>query len=180
MSLLKEAPYNPRKRLVRGSPEYERLARSMREFDLVQPLVWNKRTGHLVGGHQRCQILRDQKVREVEVVEVDLPLEREKGLNVALNNSRIGSDWDLEKLTDVLEELQGAEEIELEVTGFTEGDLRDLKFEPSAVIEEEEVAGDEIEVRLWFPAAHWDRGGEEEIDRLVKRFGLRVRVGGTA
>ncbi|MCA9096441.1 MAG: ParB N-terminal domain-containing protein [Planctomycetaceae bacterium] len=176
VSELKEAPYNPRKRLVPGSPEYERLAKSMSEFDLVQPLVWNRRTGHLVGGHQRCQILRDRKVKEVEVVEVELSLEREKALNIALNNSRIGSDWDLEKLTDVLEELQNSEEIELEATGFTEGDLRDLKLEPVEVLEESEIAKNEVEVRLWFDVGRWDAVSQREVDRLVKRFGVRVRV----
>ncbi len=173
---LKEAPYNPRKRLRRGSPEYERLVRSIREFELVQPLIWNRRTGHLVGGHQRCQILRDEGVEEVEVVEVDLPLEREKGLNIALNNSRIGSDWDLEKLTVVLEELQDAEEFEFEATGFTEGDLRDLKLEPVEVMEEATPPGNEVEVRLWFEGEKWDAAAEREVDRIVKRFGARVRV----
>jgi hypothetical protein len=46
------APYNPRKNLQPGDPEYEKLARSIDEFGCVEPLVWNKRSGHLVGGHQ--------------------------------------------------------------------------------------------------------------------------------
>ena len=57
VSALKPAPYNPRKPLAAGSPGYRRLARSLAEFDLVQPVVWNERTGHVVAGHQRLQIL---------------------------------------------------------------------------------------------------------------------------
>lgn len=48
---IKLAHYNPRKDLKPGDPEYEKLKRSMEEFDCVEPLVWNKRTEHLVGGH---------------------------------------------------------------------------------------------------------------------------------
>src|SRR4051812_17445573 len=45
---LHPAPYNPRKPLKPGMPGYRRLERSLREFGLVQPLVWNKTTGHVV------------------------------------------------------------------------------------------------------------------------------------
>ena len=74
---LMPAPYNPRVRLRPGDQAYERLARSLDEFDLVQPLVWNRRTGHVVGGHQRLEVLRSRGVSEVECVVVDLPLARE-------------------------------------------------------------------------------------------------------
>lgn len=47
------APYNPRVRLEPGEPEYERLRKNIVEIGLVEPLVWNERTGNLVGGHQR-------------------------------------------------------------------------------------------------------------------------------
>jgi ParB-like chromosome segregation protein Spo0J len=53
ISKIKPAAYNPRKDLKPGDPEYLKLAKSMKEFDLVEPLVWNKRSGNLVGGHQR-------------------------------------------------------------------------------------------------------------------------------
>jgi hypothetical protein len=79
------APYNPRLDLKPGDPDYEKLARSVDEFGLVEPLVWNRRTGNLVGGHQRFKILLARGVKEVDVSVVDLPLEREKALNVALN-----------------------------------------------------------------------------------------------
>ena len=49
---LNPAAYNPRKDLQPGDPEYEKLKRSMQEFGYVEPIVWNKRTGNIVGGHQ--------------------------------------------------------------------------------------------------------------------------------
>jgi len=72
------APYNPRQDLKPGDPDYEKLRKSLEEFDCVEPLVWNKRTGHLVGGHQRLKVLKARGDREVMVSVVDLPLDKEK------------------------------------------------------------------------------------------------------
>jgi ParB-like chromosome segregation protein Spo0J len=79
------AAYNPRVDLKPGDTEYEKLKNSIANFGCVEPLVWNKRTGNLVGGHQRLKILVEQGFAEVEVSVVDLSLEKEKALNLALN-----------------------------------------------------------------------------------------------
>ena len=47
------ADYNPRKDLKPGDPEYDKLKRSMEQFGYVEPVIWNKATGRVVGGHQR-------------------------------------------------------------------------------------------------------------------------------
>ena len=69
---LQPAPYNPRKPLRPGSAAYRQLERSLAEFDLVQPIVWNEATGHVVGGHQRLEILRHKGAKKVEVAVVSL------------------------------------------------------------------------------------------------------------
>jgi len=51
----------------------------------VEPIVWNKRTGNIVGGHQRLKVLLDMGMREVDCVVVDLDEAKEKALNLALN-----------------------------------------------------------------------------------------------
>ncbi len=109
------AVYNPRIDLHPGDPEYEKLKRSIEDFGYVEPIVWNERTGHLVGGHQRFKILvNEQGATEIEVSVVDLDETKEKALNLALN--KIRGDWDEEKLVQVLEELQG--ELDIALTGF--------------------------------------------------------------
>ena len=45
---LNPAAYNPRKDLLPGDPEYEKLKRSMQEFGYVEPIVWNKRTCYMM------------------------------------------------------------------------------------------------------------------------------------
>ena len=57
VSKINPAVYNPRKDLKPDDIEYKQLLRSIDEFGYVQPLVWNKQTGNLVGGHQRLKIL---------------------------------------------------------------------------------------------------------------------------
>src|SRR5437667_9538414 len=86
LASLRPAPYNPRQRLRPTDAAYRKLATSLREFGLVEPLVWNELSGYLVGGHARLEILRDLGVREVPVSVVRLSPEREKALNVVLNN----------------------------------------------------------------------------------------------
>lgn len=117
------ALYNPRKDLKPGDPEYEKLRKSITEFDMVEPLVWNKRTGNLVGGHQRLKILQEIGASEVDVSVVDLDSSKEKALNLALN--KIQGDWDLPKLKDLLEELDTGE-FDIEITGFDDKEIEDL------------------------------------------------------
>lgn len=94
------APYNPRVNLDRGSPEYERIRASLNEFGLVEPLVWNERTGNLVGGHQRLRVLVDGGAATVDVAVVDLDEAKERALNLALN--KVGGQWDDDKLAALL------------------------------------------------------------------------------
>lgn len=89
---LKAAEYNPRRALKPGDAEYEKLKRSITEFGYVEPVIWNKQTGNVVGGHQRLTVMRDLGITEIDCVVVDLDPMREKALNVALN--KIQGEWD--------------------------------------------------------------------------------------
>ena len=51
--------YNPRKDLKPGDAEYDKLKRSIEQFGYVEPAIWNKTTGRVVGGHQRLKVLID-------------------------------------------------------------------------------------------------------------------------
>ena len=97
------AEYNPRRKLKPGDKEYEKLKKSIQELGYVDPVIWNERTGHVVGGHQRLEVMQEMGVTEVMVSVVDLPEDKEKALNVALN--KISGEWDQDKLVDLLHEL---------------------------------------------------------------------------
>ena len=64
VSKLNPAAYNPRKDLQPGDAEYQKLARSLEQFGCVEPVVWNERTGNVVGGHQRLKILLAAGLRQ--------------------------------------------------------------------------------------------------------------------
>ncbi|MEC0714490.1 ParB N-terminal domain-containing protein, partial [Bacillus haynesii] len=109
------AAYNPRIDLQPVDPEYEALKQSMTRFGAVEPLVWNERTGNLVGGHQRFKILIEENPKTLLVSVVNLDEAEEKALNLALN--KISGDWDDYKLEQVLEDLQH-NDFDLSLTGF--------------------------------------------------------------
>ncbi|MFB0831073.1 ParB N-terminal domain-containing protein [Brevibacillus laterosporus] len=118
------AEYNPRIDLQPGDSEYEKLKRSLEDFGYVEPLVWNQRTGNLVGGHQRFKILvEEQGYTEVDVSVVDLDEAKEKALNIALN--KIDGQWDEEKLSRLLAELKEGE-LDITLTGFDEPEVNKL------------------------------------------------------
>ncbi len=62
-------PDNPR---IIDDDAKRRLTRIIDQFGFVEPLVVNRRTGRLVGGHQRRQIAIDLGIDKVPVVEVDV------------------------------------------------------------------------------------------------------------
>ena len=117
------ADYNPRRDLKPGDLEYEKLKRSIEQFGYVEPVIWNKTTGRVVGGHQRLKVLMDMGHTEVDCVVVELPEDKEKALNVALN--KISGEWDKDKLALLISDLQGTD-FDVSLTGFDPAEIDDL------------------------------------------------------
>lgn len=137
---LTPADYNPRLDLKPGDAEYEKLKRSIETWGLVEPVVYNERTGRLVGGHQRLKVLQDLGYVEVDVSVVDLHESDEKALNIALN--KIEGEWDNEKLAELLKELNESD-INVNLTGF---DIDEVESLLSQHFDEEEIKEDEFDV----------------------------------
>ena len=162
ISEINEAPYNPREKLVPGMFEYEKLKDGIEHFGIVEPLVWNERTGNLVGGHQRLTVLKDTGATEAPCSVVDLSIEEEKILNIALN--KIKGNWDYDKLKDVLSEfdeedavLSGFSADEIAALLATDEDLDEdsgfddwLEGDDSEDYDEEEIIGGSWVVTLVF------------------------------
>ena len=101
LDMLLPADYNPRRisdRAMKG------LRASLERFGELGGIVYNKRTGRLVGGHQRVKALAAMGVKDAEVRVVDLPIAEEKAANLALNHPGIGGEWDDALLAVVLDE----------------------------------------------------------------------------
>ena len=108
------AEYNPR---TISNHQAEALKRSLDRWGFVEPIVANKRSGNIIGGHQRVDAALALAVAKVPVHWVDLDEDSEKALNIALN--KISGDWDDELLAQLL--------TDLEKTGQ---ELADLGFDP--------------------------------------------------
>ena len=115
ISELIKAEYNPRKISV---VQLQELKDGIEEFGLVSPLVVNEnpeRKNVIVGGHQRLKLWEELGNKEVDCSIVNLPLDKERKLNIKLNKN--GGTFD----DDLLKEFFDYEE--LIEWGFTVSEL---------------------------------------------------------
>jgi len=137
---LKNAPYNPR---ILGDAARQKLKAGITKHGLVQPYVWNERSGHIVAGHQRIALqdsLMGRQDYDVTVAAIDVDEIREKELNILLNNPEAQGEWDLEKL----EQMMHTDGIAIEATGFDVADV--YRLFGDAPMQEREL--DELAQRL--------------------------------
>lgn len=157
---LKGAEYNPRKDLQPEDAEFQKIKRSIQEFGLVEPIIWNKTTQHIVSGHQRLKVLRALGTAEEDVVVIECSLREEKILNVMLNRTK--GRWDNEKLAALMQELDAAGEVEL--TGFDEWELQGIL----------EDYGDLEDILQYDTPDEDDDDGEPEPDTFEMAFQIPV------
>jgi ParB-like chromosome segregation protein Spo0J len=173
IELLVPAPYNPRRVLRPTDKAYRKLEASIREFGLVEPLIWNERTGHVVGGHARLAILKSIGISEVPVSVVHLTDAREKALNVVLNNQEAQSHYDPSRLAEVLEALKDTSELDL--TGFDSNALPALQLRPFAGQPAIEEQRNRVTVSLEMRSETFERIAPR-LDALVGEFDLTSHV----
>lgn len=126
------ADYNPREEATPGTRLFSDLEASLSRFGLVVPIVWNRRSGTVVGGHQRLRVLLANGVEEVPVSVVDVDETDEKAMNLALN--RILGGWVWPKLKANIVELEGFGQIAFAGTGFNEVEVGHVVgFSPKAL-----------------------------------------------
>jgi ParB-like chromosome segregation protein Spo0J len=101
-------PNNPR---VIDDVAMTGLRASLDRFGYVEPIVWNERTVHIVGGHQRFKVLIRQGLTEATMVVVDMNSDEEISANLTLNNPEIEGEFSEDAL-ELLKALR-AEEVDL-------------------------------------------------------------------
>ena len=146
MSKLNPAKYNPRKDLKPEDAEYKKLKRSLEQFGYIEPIVWNKRTGNIISGHQRYKILKDMNRKEADCVVVDFDDKNEKALNLALN--KIRGQWDEDKLSMLINELD-TDAFDVSITGFDETEIEELLnsfYSKESVQDDFDVASEKEEI----------------------------------
>jgi ParB-like chromosome segregation protein Spo0J len=127
-SHLRANPYNPRTITKQAR---DKLAKGLKRHGLVQPIVFNRRTGHIVGGHQRLEImdsimfakkgksLTTVEDYELQVAVIDVDEAKEQEIALLLNAEQAMGEWNTEKMAKVFKDFS----IDLEGTGFSKLDL---------------------------------------------------------
>lgn len=113
---MKPAKYNPRKNLKPTDSKYKQIKDSIDNFGYIDPIIWNERTGNIIGGHQRYKILCELGLKEIECVVVNFDDETEKAANLAVNKAQ--GDWDKEKLDELLREMKQQDKFDMSKFGF--------------------------------------------------------------
>lgn len=134
------APYNPR---FIDEKSKKKLKDNLKRVGLVEPIIWNKTTGNIVGGHQRIAAIDSLEKTEdylIEVAQVEMDDRTEKEQNIFLNNGEAQGGWDLAKL----ESLYTVDKLDHENTGFDLGNIYQMfgsnVMEESSVEEMEKAA----------------------------------------
>ena len=121
---IQNAEYNPR---IMDKEAKKRLREGLKKHGLVSTLTWNKRTGNLVGGHQRLEqldALEGSNSYSLDVCVIDVDEAEEAILNVQLNNPSMQGEWDFDRLADMTADFG----ISFDDMGFTQTDV-DFMFD---------------------------------------------------
>lgn len=107
-SLIKFAPYNPRKK----DPKIiDILKRNIKKVGFLGGIVWNEQTGNLISGHKRVETLdlinkydgTNDYLIKVEKVDVDEKTEKEQ--NVFMNSKDAQGVFDYELLSVIINDI---------------------------------------------------------------------------
>ena len=118
-------PYekNPRK----NEKAVEIVAKSIKEFGFKVPIILDK-NNEIIAGHTRLKAAIKLEMKEVPVIRADeLNEEQVKAFRIMDNKSIEYASWDFKLLREEMKDLNKLK-FNLELTGFTEGELDNLDF----------------------------------------------------
>jgi hypothetical protein len=126
---ISEASYNPR---FISAEAFDGLKNSIQTFGLLDPIIANKETNNIIGGHQRWKAAKELGYEKVPVIWVELDAFAERLLNLSLNNPKVQGQFLPDELSEMLGFLKGHE-------FYTELHLEELRADF-----EEDIYSDEI------------------------------------
>jgi DNA modification methylase len=180
LAKLKPHPRNPRKHPGPGSSEWETLQKSI-EHDYFDPIVWNKRNGLLVSGHLRTKVLTAGGYSDADCVIVDYDEPTHLARMIAANKATGENNENL--LKEIFIDLD-QQDVDLDLTGFTSGELEALEIFPAENNTDDDHAADLIDKaaelqkqwktargQLWELGEHrimcGDSTSKEDVGRLI-------------
>lgn len=184
---LNGADYNPR---VIDKAAKARLQKLLRKRGLVSTVTWNERSGNIVGGHRRIEILdmlEGSLDYSLDVTVVNLSEKDEIELNVELNSHAAAGTYDLVKLEDLFQQegidLSGAfDSLDLQAMFPDSGKVKSmfsLDNQPDevkdAVKDAEALAAQKRRKKDWKAAARADDDTEFHLLAIFKDRADRER-----
>ena len=115
---LKEWEKNPRKKHAVNA-----IANSIEEFGYLSPIVVQKGTYRILGGHGRLKALRSKKVKMVPVIVADVTDAQADAFTIADNKLTDISQFDF---ADVGAIFKGMDKRLAQLTGFSDGEINEL------------------------------------------------------
>src|SRR2546427_7928763 len=104
-----------------GPENMEAILGSLKRFGQAEPLVVQKKTGRVIGGNGRLEVMKKLGWAECDVVEVDLDDLNATALGIALNRTSELAAWNDSTLAKLLEELKVNDA--LEGVGYSNEDI---------------------------------------------------------
>ena len=168
------AEYNPRQ-LTKD--QHQHLKDSIQRFGLVDPILVNKhktRENIIIGGHQRVRVAKDLDIDKVPCIELSLPYEKERELNVRLNKN--SGEWDYDVLANMfeMEELQDWGFADKDFWFLDQGELsNDVDYSDNTVDEKLKRFLDAKikQITIPFPSEEFDII-VERLDRVMEKLDI--------
>jgi 3'-phosphoadenosine 5'-phosphosulfate sulfotransferase (PAPS reductase)/FAD synthetase len=160
LSEMRLAEYNPR---TITDEAFAGLKESLRRYGWKAPIVWNRRTGNIVWGHQRYRAAQELGWTHAPVHEVDLSDEEEIRLNIVGNSQELSGAFD-GKEQDLLKRLR-----EWDPEGHDSLRLGDLEIEVGAAFPAQRVDIWATADTLWF-ATPEQQGHIGDASTLVVQY----------
>jgi DNA modification methylase len=173
ISELRPHPKNPR---VHPDSALDKLVRSIKEFGWTNPILVSA-DGYVIAGHARLKAAEKAGISEVPVIYLPLEGAKAEAYLIADNRLQDETDWDYEKLKDLLQDLDTGE-FDLELTGFDMDEIEDLMTQfhvPEEIIEDEVPEPPKEPITkpgdLWILGRHrllcGDATKKEDVERLM-------------
>lgn len=169
---LKPHPKNPR---VHPDSAIDKLVRSIKEYGWTNPVLVSA-DGYVLSGHARLKAAEKAGIEEVPVIYLPLEGAKAEAYLIADNRLQDETDWDYEKLKDLLQELDTGE-FDLELTGFDMEEIEDLIAQlhvPEEIIEDEVPEPPEEPITkpgdLWILGRHRLLCGDATVAADVERL----------
>lgn len=170
---LKEANYNPRRKLEKTDEAYQRIKASIEEFGYVDPIIVNSNNMTVIGGHQRLEIMKELGYEKIECIMLNLDEKQEKRLNLSLNKN-VGY-WDNTKLEELFNDLNLSDE-ELFATGFSESEIENLKTDFITDLLEEDFSTVDRQLDKFAVTFNIPKEYEEQFSKYIKKNGKEYLV----